>query len=54
MFKYRTVDTSTLKGLKRAEWYGARGWKIINVGFTTLTFEKKVDAKKNKKRNQNV
>jgi len=42
MFKYKTVDTKTLRGLKRAEWYKSHGWKIIAVGFWTITFEKEI------------
>jgi hypothetical protein len=40
-YKYKSVDTSTLAGLKRAEWYKAHGWKIISVGLFVITFEKK-------------
>ena len=39
--KYRIVDISTLKGLKRAEWYKAHGWIIESVGFNTIQFYKK-------------
>lgn len=39
--KYRIVDISTLKGLKRAEWYKAHGWIIGSVGFNTIQFYKK-------------
>lgn len=38
--KYKTVDTSTLAGLKRAEWYHARGWKTVSVGLFLITFSK--------------
>ncbi len=38
--KYVTVDTSTLKGLKRAEWYHARGWKINRSGLFSIQFYK--------------
>ena len=37
---YKSVDTSTIKGLKYAEWLKAHGWHIIAIGFNTLTFEK--------------
>ena len=39
--KYRTVDTRTLKGLKRAEWYKVHGWIIRSVGLNTIQFYKK-------------
>lgn len=39
-FKYKTVDTRTIKGLKYAEWLKAHGWHIIAIGYLTLTFEK--------------
>ena len=39
--KYRTVDTRTLKGLKRAEWYKAHGWIIGSVGLNTIQLYKK-------------
>ena len=42
MFRYKTVDTKTLRGLQRAEWYKSHGWKIIAVGFWTITFEKEI------------
>lgn len=48
MFKYKTVDTSTLAGLKRAEWYQAHGWKIISSGLYLITFEKQVTRKGSK------
>lgn len=39
--QYKTVDTSTLAGLKRAEWYKAHGWKIIRTGLFIIQFAKK-------------
>ncbi len=42
MRKYVTVDTRTLKGLKRAEWYHARGWKMGRTGLWTIEFYKEV------------
>lgn len=48
-FKYKTVDTSTVEGLKRAERLVARGWKIISVGFWQLILEKEVKKKEVKK-----
>lgn len=35
-----TVDTRTLAGLKKAEWYHARGYKMLYTGWSTITFEK--------------
>lgn len=39
--KYVTVDTSTLAGLKKAEWYHARGWQTVSVGLFLIQFCKK-------------
>jgi hypothetical protein len=40
--KYVTIDTSTLAGLKKAEWYHAHGWKISrDYGLFTIQFYKK-------------
>lgn len=39
-YNYKTVDTRTLSGLKRAEWLKSHGWRIISSGFTTIQFEK--------------
>lgn len=36
--EYRTVDTSTLKGLKQAERLQARGWIIGRVGLFLIQF----------------
>ncbi len=38
--KYKTVDTSTLKGLKQAERLYTNGWKIIRAGLFTIQFVK--------------
>jgi len=38
--KYKTVDISTLAGLKRAEWYKAHGWTIYRSGLFTIWFKK--------------
>jgi len=40
MFKYKTVDTSTLEGLKQAERLLENGWRIIQTGLYILVFEK--------------
>ena len=36
--EYKTVDTSTLKGLKQAERLHANGWKMGRVGLFTVQF----------------
>lgn len=36
--QYKTVDTSTLKGLKQAERLKAQGWKIGRVGLFLIQF----------------
>lgn len=41
-FKYRTIDTSTLKGLKLAERLHQNGWKIIRSGLFLIYFEREV------------
>jgi hypothetical protein len=38
--KYKTVDTSTLKGLKRAERLHQNGWKTASVGLFRIQFFK--------------
>lgn len=38
--KYITVDTRTLKGLKRAERLKYNGWTVGSVGFYTIQFYK--------------
>lgn len=40
--EYRTVDTSTLEGLKKAERLKARGWTIARVGLFIIQFYRKV------------
>jgi hypothetical protein len=42
MKKYTTVDTSTLKGLERAERLKAKGWRIDRVGLFLVMFSKEV------------
>ena len=39
--KYRTVDTSTLAGLRRAERLKRLGWTIVRTGLFLITFEKR-------------
>ena len=39
-YEYRTVDTSTLKGLKQAERLHMAGWKIIRSGLFLVWFER--------------
>ncbi len=41
-FEYRTIDTSSLKGLKQAERLHVTGWKIIRTGLFLIYFERKV------------
>ena len=41
MAKYETVDTTTLAGLKRAEYLHTHGWKQIRVGPFTTQYEKR-------------
>jgi hypothetical protein len=45
IYKYRTVDTSTLAGLKAAERLHVSGWRMIRSGIYIVQFEKKVEAK---------
>jgi len=40
MYKYITVDLRNIRGIKRAEWLQARGWKVFAVGFATVTMQK--------------
>ncbi len=40
--KYKTIDVSTLKGLKQAERLHANGWKQVSVGLFTIQFCKAV------------
>jgi hypothetical protein len=47
-FQYKTVDTSTLKGLKTAERLYKNGWKIIRNGLFIIQFEKKINTKEPK------
>lgn len=41
LFAYRTVDTSTLEGLRRAERLQADGWTIFSAGLFIVKFCKK-------------
>jgi hypothetical protein len=41
MTRYKTADTSTLKGLKYGEWLKSHGWTIIKTGLYLIWFEKK-------------
>ncbi len=38
--KYRTVDTSTMRGLKTAERLKDSGWKIVRTGLHLVYFAK--------------
>jgi len=46
-FEYRTVDTSTVKGLKEAERLHRAGWKIIRTGLFLIQFERRKSMKRN-------
>ncbi len=39
-YQHRDVDTRTLAGLKKAEWYKAHGWEIVAVGIYTISFRR--------------
>ncbi len=41
MTQWRTVDTSTLKGLKQAERLHAAGWVMYSVGLYLVKFYKR-------------
>ncbi len=41
-YEYKTVDTSTLKGLKEAERLHTSGWKTIRAGLFLVYFQKAV------------
>lgn len=40
-YQFRTIDTSTLKGLKQAERLHMNGWEIIRTGLFLIWFQKK-------------
>jgi hypothetical protein len=40
--KYKTIDISTLKGIKAAEKLQSKEWKIMSTGFYTIQFYKMV------------
>ena len=46
MTKYKTVDTSTLKGLKQAETLHNQGWITYRVGLYLVYFYKREPARK--------
>ena len=41
MTKYKTVDTSTVKGIEAAERLQAQGWTCYGVGLYLLKFYKR-------------
>ena len=41
--EYRTVDITTLKGLKLAERLHVAGWKIVRSGMFSIQFERVKD-----------
>jgi len=42
-YKYKTIDITTVEGLKQAERLHTSGWKTIRVGLFSIQFEKKLD-----------
>lgn len=45
MIEYRTVDTSTLAGLRAAERLHVAGWKTARVGLFLVWFYRKIERK---------
>ena len=43
--KYKTIDTSTLKGLEKAERLKNNGWTIFSVGLFIIKFYKQGDIR---------
>lgn len=43
---YRSVDTSTLKGLKQAERLKAHGWIVYRVGLFIIQFYRQAELEK--------
>jgi hypothetical protein len=43
--EYRTVDTSTLKGLKAAERLQANGWTMGRSGLFSIQFYRRVEKR---------
>lgn len=41
MAQYKTVDTSTLKGLQQAERLVASGWRVVRSGLFLVWLEKR-------------
>lgn len=42
MTQYKTIDTSTLKGLKNAERLKSQGWTIYKTGLFLVYFLKRI------------
>ena len=42
---YKTIDTRTLDGLKKAERLHARGWAMVSVGLFKIQFYRKEETK---------
>jgi|TARA_R110000823_G_scaffold297546_1_gene417719 hypothetical protein len=41
-YEYKTIRINTLKGIKKAEkLHQSNNWKQINVGWETITYERK-------------
>jgi hypothetical protein len=45
VWKYKTIDTRTVEGLKQAERLHEEGWTVGSVGFWTIQFYKEVPSK---------
>ncbi len=41
MVIYKTINTRTLEGLRKAEKLKSLGWVIYSIGFNTISFYKK-------------
>lgn len=48
MIEYKTVDTSTLKGLKEAERLKAQGWTMGRTGLFIIQFYRQKKTKRKK------
>lgn len=46
--KYQTVDTRTIKGLKKAERLKRNGWTVGSVGLWVIEFYKPIEKKSKK------
>lgn len=39
-YKYKSIDTRTMRGIKIAEKLRAKGWEVVSVGATHIVFQK--------------